>query len=146
MRLSVTQDFAAPPEAVFDRVADFARFEDRARDRGAEVLPLASEEGLGWCVFFEWHGMRHEVDLVIEAIERPDGYSARVATRGITGTGAITLRPLERRFTRLYADFDLGATTFAGRLVMQTLGFARPALEARLRRRLAQLADEIGRP
>ncbi len=143
MKLHVTQDFRAPVETVFDRVADFARFEERARARGAEVLPLASEMGLGWCVLFDWHGMRHEVDLVIEEIERPTGYNARLATRGINGTGAISLDEVEVGLTRLSARFDLQATTFAGRLVMQTLGFARPALEARLSRRLEDLAREL---
>jgi hypothetical protein len=142
MKLHVTQDFAVPREQVFDRVADFARFEERAQARGAEVLPLTEEHRLGWRILFDWRGLRHEVDMVIESIERPEGYTAWIGTRGISGTGAISTAP-RNGGSRLTIDLDLNATSFAGRLVMQTLGFARPALEARLKRRLESLAQEL---
>lgn len=143
MRLKVTQDIAAPPERVFDRVADFAHFEERAVARGAEVRPLATDDGLGWQVLFDWHGARREVDVRVETIDRPRGYEASVVTRGVRGTSEVSVTPLEGGPTRLVVALDLGATSFAGQLVMQTLSFARPALEARLSRRLSDLAREI---
>ena len=147
MKLTVTQDFNAPPEAVFDRIADFAHFEDRARERGADVLPLTTPERLGWRVLFHWHGIHHELDLTIEEYERPSGYVVGIDGGAIAGTGEMALSPLGNGSTRLDSTFDLRATSLGGRLVMQTLGFARPALEARLKRKLEQLAAELdGRP
>ena len=144
MKLSAVQDIAAPPEAVFARIADFERFESRARARGAEVRPLTGAGRPGWSVSVDWQGVRRTADLVVETITPPEGYTLGLSTRGIAGTGAVTLMPAGSG-TRLTLALDLGATTFAGRLLMQTLTFARPALEGALSRRLAKLAAEVER-
>ena len=141
MRLEVTQAVAAPPEAVFARLADFPGFEARARRRRIPVKRL-SDDPPAWHIGVDWHGFSQEVELHVVWIRPPEGYEAALATRGLDGTARVTVVPAPGG-SRLTVALEVGSRGFAGRLVLQTLAFARPALEARLKGALARLAAEV---
>lgn len=141
MRIEAEQAIAAAPEAVFARIADFEMFEARAERRGIPVERL-DHDPPGWRIGVTWKGIAYTVDLQVETVTPPEGYTASVVTRGAEGTAEIGIVP-DTSGSRLSVAVDVEGQGFAGRVVMQTLGFARPALEGRLRGALGRLAAEI---
>jgi carbon monoxide dehydrogenase subunit G len=141
MRIEAEQHVAAPPEAVFARLADFESFEARAGRRGIPVERLENDLP-GWRIGVDWHGMSYAVDLQVQTVTPPEGYSASVATRGVDGTAVIAIAPQDGG-SRLRVTISADGRGVAGRMVLQTLGFARPILEGRLSRALSKLAGEI---
>ena len=141
MRLNARRPVAAPPDAVFDRLADFSMFEARAERRGIPVDRIASDPP-AWRIGVDWRGVAHEVELHVLSVARPEGYDARVATRGVSGMAAVDIRA-GGPGTLLAVDLQLRGEGFAGRMVLQTLTFARGMLQARLDGALGKLALEI---
>lgn len=141
MRIEATQPVMAPPEAVFARMADFEMFEARARRRALPVERLAHDPP-AWRIGVDWRGMAYSVELAVETVTAPSGYVANVAARGVGGSAVIDILPRAPGSLLLVA-LDLWGQGLAGRMAMQTLGFARPMLEGRLQGALAKLAAEI---
>ena len=141
MRIDAEQAIAAPPEAVFARLADFEMFERRAERRGIPVERV-DRDPPGWRIGVDWRGMSYTVDLQVETVTPPAGYTASVKTRGVGGSAVIDVAP-HAGGSLLSVAVDVAGRGLAGRVVLQTLAFARPALEGRLKRALAKLAAEI---
>jgi hypothetical protein len=141
VRLEAAQIVEAPPEVVFHRLADFEMFEDRAARRGMPVKRLTADPP-AWRIGVDWRGLLHEVDLMVHDIAAPRGYVARVATRGIDGDAAVEIAPRDPG-SLLSVALRLDGQGFAGRMLLQTVNFARPMLEGRLKGALARLAAEI---
>ena len=141
MRVGATQRVAAPSETVFARLADFDMFEERARRRNIPVSRLANDPP-AWRIGVDWKGMSYTVDLNVVSVSPPEGYTADVATRGVGGSAVIDIAE-DGAGSVLSVALDLEGKGFAGRMVMQTLSFARPALVGRLEGALAKLAREI---
>ena len=141
MRIAARQRIAAAPEAVFARLADFEMFEARAARRGIPVERLADDPP-AWRIGVDWHGIRQEVDLKVRRVTPPEGYAAHVETRGMGGDARIEIVE-EGKGSLLSVVLELEGHGFAGRMLMQTLSFARAALEGRLAGALAKLAAEI---
>ena len=141
MRIAAEQAIAAPPETVFGRLADFPMFEERARRRHLPVERL-TDDPPAWRIGAEWRGMSYDVELRVETVTPPEGYTAAVAARGVEGQARIRIVPDgDGSVASVAVDFD--ARGLAGRMLMQTLQFARPMLEGRLKGALAKLAAEI---
>jgi hypothetical protein len=141
MRIEVEQQVAAPPEAVLARAADFAGFEARARRRGLPVERLADDPP-AWRLGVTWHGHVHGVLLRIEGPVLPKGYRVAAEVRGIDALCVVDVA-LDGVQSMLSVRIDLAGRGIAGRMLMKTLGPARPVLEDRLRGALARLAAEM---
>jgi hypothetical protein len=101
-----------------------------------------AENPPAWRIGVDWRGLLHEVDLMVQDIAAPRGYTARVATRGIDGDAAVAIAPRDPG-SLLSVALRLDGQGFAGRMLLQTVNFARPMLEGRLEGALARLAAEI---
>jgi hypothetical protein len=141
MRIEARQPVAAAPETVFARIAHFEMFEERARRRSVPVERLADDPP-AWRIGVDWRGLAYSVELQVETVTAPSGYTANVLTRGVGGSAAVDIAPADRG-SLLSVALHLEGQGMAGRMVMQSLSFARPALEGRLRSALAKLASEI---
>ncbi len=141
MRIEAVQSVAASPDAVFARLADFEMFEARAQRRGIPVDRLADDPP-AWRIGVEWKGLSYKVDLAVVTVEPPKGYTANVATRGVSGSARIDIAE-DGAGSVLSVALALEGRGLAGRMVMQTLNFARPVLVGRLESALAKLAEEI---
>jgi hypothetical protein len=141
IRIAAAHRVSASPDEVFARMADFDMFEALARRRSVPVERLGGEPP-AWRIGVEWKGLAYVVELRVRTMTAPGGYLADVATRGIEGCAAVDIRP-DGDGSVLRVAVDLGSLGVRGRMVVETLGLARPMLEGRLRGALARLAGEI---
>lgn len=141
MRIEAEQRVAAPPESVFDRVADLAGFEERARRRGMPVERLADDPP-AWRLGVDWHGITAAVELGVEALDAPRSYVVGMATRGVGGCATVEVVP-DAGGSILRVRIDAEPSGMKGRMLVQTLRLALPKLEGRLSDVLARLAAEI---
>lgn len=141
MRIDVAQPIAAPPDAVFARVADFGALEARARRRGLPLERL-SDDPPAWRVGVSWHGITRSVDLRIEPHDGRQAFGVAAATRGVDG-GAVVDVAATGEGSLLSVGIDLQPHGMAGRMLLRTLDLARPVLETRLRAALTRIAAEI---
>ena len=147
MRFSSREDIEAPIEHVFEAATDFDGFERQALRRGAEVQrnDTYGKPGVGseWRLKFPFRGKQRKVYARMIKFEAPDGFEAETETGGLEGLVTLELVALSPRRTRLQVSIDLKARTLAGRLLVQSLKFARGNLNKRFSTRIWQFAQGI---
>ena len=147
MRFSSREDIEAPIEHVFNSATDFEGFERQALRRGAEVTrnDTYGKPGIGseWRLKFLFRGKQRDVHARMTQFEAPNGFQAETETGGLEGTVSMELVALSPRRTRMQVSIDLRARTLAGRLLIQSLKFARGNLNKRFSNRIWQFAQDI---
>jgi len=147
MRFSSREDIAAPIEHVFQAITDFDAFERQALRRGADVQrgDPNSAVGLGseWNLNFPFRGKDREVYARISEFDGPNGYAAVTEVGGLEGDLNVELVALSPKRTRLQVSIDVRARTLAGRLLVQSLKFARGNLTKRFANRVGQFAQDV---
>ncbi|KMW58694.1 hypothetical protein AIOL_003673 [Candidatus Rhodobacter oscarellae] len=149
MRFSTKEDIEAPIEHVFASVTDFDGFERQALRRGAEVQrhDAYGKPGIGseWNLKFKFRGRMREVYARMTEFEAPNGFVTATEAGGLEGDVALELVALSPRRTRMQVSVDLKARTLAGRLLVQSLKFARGNLNKRFANRTWQFAQDVER-
>ena len=147
MRFSSREDIEAPIDHVFMSVSDFDGFERQALRRGAEVTRTDTfgKPGVGseWRLKFAFRGKQRDVYARMTEFEGPNGFQAETETGGLEGNVSMDLVALSPRRTRMHVSIDLRARTLAGRLLIQSLKFARGNLNKRFSNRVWQFAQGI---
>ena len=147
MQFSAKEDIAAPIEFVFRQVSDFQSFERSALRRGAEVQRMDTLTrvgvGMAWDIAFTLGGRRREVQMELTEYAPPTGmiFSSRAPSMG--GHLAVDLVALSRGRTRMSLEIELKPKTLSARLLVQSLKLARSNLSRRLRKRVADYAEEL---
>ncbi|MBV0913217.1 SRPBCC family protein [Anianabacter salinae] len=141
MKFSVREDVDAPIADVFAMATDFDRFERQAMRRGIEVrrTDAAGMPGLGseWLLLAKFRGKDRKIKARIEEFDRPNGLRILSGSGGIDGAIDAEFLPLSPRRTRVSFAVDLTASTLSGRLLLQSLKFARGTIQRRLEARIA---------
>lgn len=147
MRISVSEDIAAPASHVFAQATDAAAFERQALRRGAEVRRLDRQAGLGtgatWQVRFPYRGRERRLTVAVERLDPPGHVAARLEGGGLRGQSTADLVTLGRGTTRLTLAMDLEATSLGSRILLQALRLGRGGIERRMGARLKAWARGV---
>lgn len=147
MQFSAREDISAPIEHVFVAVSDFDGFERQILRRGAEIQRKDPSGGAGigseWKAKFEFRGKERKVTARITEFDAPNGYKSSGKTGGLEGDFGVELVSLSPNRTRMTVSLDLTAKTLAGRLLVQSLKFAKGNLSKRFSKRVFGFAQGI---
>ncbi|MEL7114521.1 MAG: SRPBCC family protein [Pseudomonadota bacterium] len=147
MRFSTREDIAAPIEQVFAAVTDFDGFERQALRRGAEVQRKddSGVTGVGseWRVRFQFRGKERDIKARMSEFDAPNGFATTTETASLEGEFRVELVALSPRRTRLQVILDVRARSLSGRLLVQSLKFARGNLTKRFANRVWQFAQDV---
>lgn len=147
MRLSSREDIEAPIGHVFSSITDFDGFERQALRRGAEVERLDSlgKAGLGseWNIRFDYRGKSRRLNARIAEFDAPNGYRVDSQAGTLEGDLVVELVALSPRQTRLQVKLEMRARNLTGRLLLQSLKFARNTITKRFSARVEQFAQDV---
>ncbi len=147
MKLSTSEDVAAPIEAVFAHVSDFAWFERAAMRRGADVVrtdTLAEPgPGMSWHAEFQFRGRDRKADVDLKSYDPPEGMRVVTRAAGLDLDCVIELVAMSRTRTRMKITIETTPRTIPARLMIQSAKLARTKIEKRYRHRIAEYAAEL---
>ncbi len=147
MKFSTREDIEAPIESVFMSITDFDGFERQALRRGAEVTRRdnLSVAGVGaeWQLRFTFRGKERDVNAKMTEFSPPHGFQAKTKSPSLEGLVLVELVSLSPRRTRLQISVDVAPTTLTGRLLVQSLKFAKTNVNKRFSKKIWQFAQDI---
>lgn len=147
MKFTAEEVIEAPVARVFERVTDFRKFEEKARDRGAEVRRVDALQkagpGMTWEARFELRGRRQEMSIELTDLARPERLELTSRSPAMAGALTVDLTALAPDRTRMIIETALRPQTLSARLLVQSLKLARTSLVTRYRQRIARFAREI---
>lgn len=147
MHFSARTDIEASPEFVFKSLTDFESWERAAMRRGADVTRTDKlrepGRGMTWEVRFRFRGKDRLLKLGLVELEEAAklGFSGR--GKLLEGDVRMELVGLSPKRTRLVMHLDVRPLTLGARLFLQSARLARGKIQARLNKRMAQLAAEV---
>lgn len=147
MKFSTREDIEAPLEQVFLSITDFDGFERQALRRGAEVTRQDSlgVPGVGseWQLRFVFRGKERDVNAKMTEFSAPNGFKAQTRSASLQGLVTVDLVSLSPRRTRMQVSIDVTPTSLTGRLLVQSLKFAKSNVNKRFSKRVWQFAQDI---
>ncbi len=147
MKFSTREDVEAPIDHVWAQVSDFAGFERQAMRRGAQIArtDTLGKPGLGseWLVDLTFRGKPRRIEAQVVEYDAPHAVVLDSRTGGVEGTIRAELVELSPRRTRLSVSLDLKPVNISGRLLIQSLKFARSNLNRRFSVRVAGFAQGL---
>ncbi len=147
MQLSTREDIEAPIEHVWTRITHFEGFERQALRRGAEVVrnDTMGSPGLGseWDITYNFRGKPREVDAKVTEYEAPGTLRIDAHSGGLDGILLVELVSLSPRRTRMQLSLEMAPRNLSGRLLVQSLKFARGNLEKRFKGRVYDYAQTL---
>ena len=147
MKLSSQKTVDASIDRVFAAITEFTAFEVMLRERGAHVEQTSGsvppDVGAKWKARFKWHERAYDVQTEMVSVDPGVGYAIESKGNGIVCMGVVDLEAIDERRTRLFVSFDLAATTFASRLLLQTLRLTGASLNRRLDKRVSAYVERI---
>lgn len=147
MKLTTREDIEAPIDYVFAQATDFDSFERQALRRGAEVYrtDALGVPGVGseWKLRFSFRGSERNVAAKMVEFDAPNGFRAASEAGGLEGDVILDLMPLSPRQTRMQVTLDLRPRSLTGRLLIQSLKFAKNKITKRFSGRVSSFAQDI---
>lgn len=147
MKFSTREDIEAPADAVFDALSDFARFEQTAAGRGADVArldPLAAvAPGLGWSIRVPVRGRMRRVLCEMTGFDRPSRLAFNAESKGFLMELKLRLVVLSEARTRLGVEFEIRPRGLTSRLLLQSARINKASYERRFEARVQKLAADI---
>ncbi|MDF0600768.1 SRPBCC family protein [Psychromarinibacter sp. C21-152] len=147
MKLSTREDIEAPIEHVWSRVTNFDGFERQALRRGAEVVrnDTMGAPGLGseWDITYTFRGRPREIDARVATFDAPTTLRLEAQSGGLDGTVQVELVSLSPRRTRMQLSLEMAPRNLSGRLLVQSLKFARGNMEKRFKGRVYDYAQTV---
>jgi hypothetical protein len=149
MKISARTDVEMPREQVFAAASDFEAAEQRLVARGALIVRtetrLPPAAGIAWSTVARLRGRNRKIDSTLTRYSPPEGFEVISVIGGMTVTFDLKLVALAPARTRIIVGFDLRASTFKARVVLQALRLGKRRLSERLSQGLATWADALGR-
>jgi hypothetical protein len=149
MKISARTDVETPREQVFAAASDFEAAEQRLAARGALIVRtetrLPPAAGIAWSTVARLRGRNRQIDSTLTRYSPPEGFEVTSVIGGMTVTFDLKLVALAPARTRIIVGFDLRASTFKARVVLQALRLGKRRLSERLSQGLATWADALGR-
>lgn len=147
MKFSTRIDIDRPAGDLFDTVANFDRIEHMLSRRGAAVARIDPAQdpgnGIGWDIGFDWRGQARQLRLVVTRHNRPDRMSMTGQSDSLDVEIDATVVALGRARSRLLFETELRPRNMRARLMMQTAKLAKPQLDQRYARRVADYLGDL---
>jgi len=147
MQFKAWEDVDAPLDYTFQRFTDFAKFEDAARDQGAEIRRVDNfvtpAEGVKWRGSVEVRGKTRGIEA--ELTRLADGEQVMLEARigGMEVHYQMDFDALTDAATRVSVLTELKPRTLAARLIIQSAKLARGKIKQRIDGRLARFGNEV---
>lgn len=149
MKLSSQNTVDASISDVFAAISDFDEFEAMLSERGTKIERCGDiappSVGAEWTARFKWHDRLYDVRSELISVDPGQGYAIESKGGGIVCMAVVDLQAMSTSQTRLFVSFDFMATTFASKLLLQTLRLTGPSLNRRLDKRVAAYTSKITR-
>ena len=146
MKFSTREDIEVPIADTFARISDFAGFERRALQHGAQVNRVddgVAKPGSQWHIAFKFRGRNRALDATLSTFDDPNFYQVLGASDGMTFTTEVELVALSPSRTRIIVGLELRAKTMTSRLVLQSMKLAKAKLSKRFRARILEFSEDI---
>jgi uncharacterized protein YndB with AHSA1/START domain len=146
MKLTATEEIAAPIDAVWRHLTDFDRFESVIARRGGKAERLddgPAGPGTRWAGAAELVGKVRTVEVTLRNMEAPTTLGADARTDGVDVTFDATLEALAPDRTLLVAVTEAAARSLGAKVVLGPLVLAHGRLEQQYRGRIAGFARRI---
>jgi hypothetical protein len=144
MILLAERTIAAPAPVVFDHLCDFPRFEQAARNRGAEVRRLGpisgAAPGASWEVKIPLMGGARTLKVDLVECTAPDLMRLVGQDKGIDAKLDVDLVEVSDSQSELSIRVEVAATTFSARLAVRALQVAQAKIEEKFRAGIGQFA------
>jgi carbon monoxide dehydrogenase subunit G len=149
MKLTATEDVAAPIDAVWARLADLPEWERRLGERLGAPLTRLPEGPIGpgtrWQGTAELKGRRVPVDFGLVAQEVPERLRLEGTLGGIDVSLDARLVALGPERTRLAVETEAQARSLAAKLALKAVQVAMGSLEGRHAKAVASYARHLER-
>jgi hypothetical protein len=147
MKFSTRQDIEASADFVFQQLTDFDGFERQAMRRGAQVQRKAPSQpiavGSSWELSLPFRGKQRDVHAQIVTLDAPNQLNGLGLSGGLSMSVDIELVPLSAQRTRVTYGLDVTPKNLSSRILVQSMKFAKTALQRRFERRLSNFTDLI---
>lgn len=144
MIFAAEQTIQAPADLVFAHLCDFPRFEQAARNRGAEVRrvdrPAEDTPSPAWEVKVPLMGGARTLSVDMVECSAPDRMRLVGTDRGIDARLALDLVEASDTQTELSVRLEIAATTFSARLALRALQVAQARIEEKFQAGIGQFA------
>lgn len=142
MEFSFKKDVAAPVDAAFAALTDFAAYERQALRRGAELrridAPQVQGAGAAWDARFLFRGKPRQLRLTITEFMPPGALAVSGTSPSVNFEGSVELMAIAGNKTRMKIKLSVVPQSFAARLMVQSAKLARASTERRIETRLDQ--------
>lgn len=146
MKLSTTEDIAAPIEHVFAEASDFEAFERRALREGVKVTRQQAgpaQIGTVWDIVALFRGRNRHFTATLTALDAPDGYIVATKADGLIFLARCDLVALSPKRTRISMVIDITAQSLAARVLLQSLKLVKARLLTQFKSRMRSYATAI---
>ncbi|WP_373355705.1 hypothetical protein [Pseudoroseicyclus sp. CXY001] len=148
MDLSAEAEIAAPAPWVFDQLADFARFEQLARERGTRVERMAEAgapvgPGTSWDIHVTFRGHERHLKPRVTRWSPPEGYQLTSASQGLVLTVDVALTPKGERSTGLRLSVSAEGKSLKTKVFLTSLSLGQGRMTARLQERVNGYAETL---
>lgn len=144
MKFSTRCDTEIPAPALFEAVADPARFERMLRRRGASVSRKASDSvGTAWDVGFDWRGRAHDLSLEVTRLQPSERLSMAGQSESLEVIIDMTVVALSKTRARLIVETELRPRNMRARLMLQTAKLGKSQLDRKFARRISDMLAEL---
>ncbi|MBU2994234.1 SRPBCC family protein [Octadecabacter sp. 1_MG-2023] len=147
MEFSAHDDISAPIDFVYSQVTDFKRFERSIMRRGGDVERLHGGDtatvGTKWRVNFRLRDKDRTVDAELVEVDAPNTLKIEVTSPSIDGTMVVDLISLSKTHTRLSVKAKAVAKTIPGKLLFQSVRFARVKTENKFKMMVKGFAEDV---
>lgn len=147
MHFSSKTDIEAPMAFVHAALTDFDGWETAALRRGAEVTRTdklrTPGPGMSWKTRFRFRGKERELDLRLTELEPEAKMAFTGNSKMLDGNMVLEMVSLAPNRTRLVGHVTVEPLTLGARLLMQSAKLARGKIQARINKRMAQMALDI---
>ncbi len=147
MKFSTREDIDAPIDHVWAEVTNCEAFERQATARGVKVArtDALGQLGIGteWDIEISFRGKPRKVDARVVGFEAPGMMRIDSLAGGVEAALVLELTELSPRRTRMELSVDMTAANISGRLLLQSLKFAKGKLDKRFSDRVTQFANGL---
>ena len=147
MKLISKTDLEVPAAFVYAQLADHPAWEREFLRRGADIERPAdmpqSGVGAGWHVQAPFRGKQRRILLRVAGLDPDRSLAFTFDGQSMQGDAVLEVQALSARRSRLRLTLDVKPKTLAARLFINTLRLAKGRVQARLDKRVNQLAARI---
>jgi len=146
MKFETIEEVDAPQDFTFARFTDFLRYENLARNYGADLRRVGGfaevSEGATWRGSIPIKGRTRGVEAVVSRYSPCDYTRIDTDVGGMKVVFEMRFEELPGEKTKLVAVTELQAKTLAARLIIQSAKLARKRVQAKITSKIVALANE----